>query len=91
MGAVLPHVRAMCNRMGAVMPYGSHMMPFAPSGAGWESWGWDRSLEAMCTFASIAAHLLLHWALLWQRNASVGLAAGSYDFDFDRPLLFSDA
>jgi hypothetical protein len=33
----------------------------------------------MCTFGSIAAHLLPLWALLWQRNAGVGLAAGSYD------------
>jgi hypothetical protein len=32
----------------------------------------------MCTFSSIAAHLLPHWVLLWQRNAGVGLAAGSY-------------
>jgi hypothetical protein len=78
MGAVLPHVRAMYNRMGAVMPYGSNMMPFAPSGAGWEPWGWGGSQEAMYTFGSIAAHLLPHWALLWQRNAGVGLAAGSY-------------
>jgi hypothetical protein len=29
------------------MPFGSNMMPFAPSGAGWEPWGWGRSLEAM--------------------------------------------
>jgi hypothetical protein len=71
MGAVFPHVRAMCNHMGPVMPYGSHMLPFPPSGAGWEPWGWGGSQEALCTFGSIAA-------LLWQRNAGVGLAAGSY-------------
>jgi hypothetical protein len=77
-GSSISHVRAMCNRMGAVMPYGSHMMPFPPSGAGWERWGWGGSREAMCTFGSIAAHLLPLWALLWQRNAGVGLAAGLY-------------
>jgi hypothetical protein len=33
----------------------------------------------MCTFGSIAAHLLPLWVLLWKRNAGVGLAAGSYE------------
>jgi hypothetical protein len=51
------------------------MMLFASSGAGWEPWGWGRSWGAMCTFGSIAAHLLPRWAVLWQRNAGVGLAA----------------
>jgi hypothetical protein len=60
------------------MPFESHMMLFAPSGAGWEPWGWGGSWETMCTFSSIAARLLPHWVLLWQRNAGVGLAAGSY-------------
>jgi hypothetical protein len=47
MGAVLPHVGAMCDCMGVVTPYGSHMMPFAPSGAGWEPWAWGGSREAI--------------------------------------------
>jgi hypothetical protein len=34
----------------------------------------------MWTFASIAAHLLPHWALLLQSNAGVGLAAGIAKF-----------
>jgi hypothetical protein len=75
---LVPDVGAMCDHMGAVKSSVSHMMPFAPSGAGWEPWGWGRSQEAMCTFGSIASHLLPHWALLLQRNAGVGLVAGSY-------------
>jgi hypothetical protein len=73
--------------MGAVMPYGSHLMPLAPSGAGWEPWGWSGSREAMCTFGSIAAHLLPLWLLLWKRNAGVGLAAGSYHAEHSATTL----
>jgi hypothetical protein len=62
-GWVLPHVGAICNYMGAVMPVEGHMMPLAPSGAGWEQWGWGRSLEAMCTFGPIAPRVLPHWVL----------------------------
>jgi hypothetical protein len=65
------------------MPFESHMtvILFAPSGAGWEPWGWGGSREAMSTVGSIAECFLPHWVLLWQRNAGMGLAAGLYHDD----------
>jgi hypothetical protein len=63
---------AMCDRMGAVTSCGSHMMPFAPSGAGWERRGSCGSWEATRSFGSIAARVQLvqHWAPVSQRNAA---------------------